>query len=49
VNNQSHPMALQVGFELHWYRVEGVLGQGAFGITYLAHDVCNGLSEKQKY
>ena len=39
MNDQSHPMALQVGFELHWYRVEGVLGQGAFGITYLAHDV----------
>jgi len=32
-------MALQAGFELHWYRVESVLGQGAFGITYLAHDV----------
>ena len=32
-------MALQTGFELHWYRVESVLGQGAFGITYLAHDV----------
>jgi len=39
VNDQSHPMALQVGYELHWYRVEGVLGQGAFGITYLAHDI----------
>ena len=39
MNDQSHPLALQVGFELHWYRVESVLGQGAFGITYLAHDV----------
>ena len=32
-------MVLQAGYELHWYRVESVLGQGAFGITYLAHDV----------
>jgi len=39
VNDQSHPMVLQAGHELHWYRVESVLGQGAFGITYLAHDV----------
>jgi len=39
VNDQSHPMVLQAGYELHWYRVESVLGQGAFGITYLAHDI----------
>ena len=30
--------ALPVGARLLWYRVERVLGQGAFGITYLAHD-----------
>jgi serine/threonine protein kinase len=30
---------LQAGYELHWYRIESVLGKGAFGITYLAHDV----------
>ena len=39
MNDQSHPMVLQAGHKLHWYRVESVLGQGAFGITYLAHDV----------
>ena len=39
MNDQSHPMALQAGYELHWYRVESVLGHGAFGITYLAHDI----------
>ncbi len=39
MNEQSHPIALQDGFELHWYRIEGVLGQGVFGITYLARDV----------
>jgi len=39
VNDQSSPMVLQAGYELHWYRVESVLGKGAFGITYLAHDV----------
>ena len=39
MNDQSHSAELQHGYELHWYRVESVLGQGAFGITYLAHDV----------
>ena len=39
MNDQSSPMVLQAGYELHWYRVESVLGKGAFGITYLAHDV----------
>jgi serine/threonine protein kinase len=31
--------ALQPGFHLHEYRIDGVLGQGGFGITYLATDV----------
>lgn len=35
----KHRQALQAGFELLWYRIDRVLGQGAFGITYLAHDV----------
>ncbi|NRF69522.1 HAMP domain-containing protein [Aquincola sp. S2] len=33
------PLALQPGFRLHEYRIERVLGQGGFGITYLATDV----------
>lgn len=39
MNDQASPVALEPGYELHWYRVERVLGQGAFGITYLAHDI----------
>ncbi len=33
-----HRNALKPGYSLHWYRIEGVLGQGSFGITYLAQD-----------
>ncbi|GAP37408.1 serine/threonine protein kinase [Piscinibacter sakaiensis] len=32
-------LALPAGFRLHEYRVDRVLGQGGFGITYLATDV----------
>ncbi len=33
------PSALPEGFRLHEYRIDSVLGQGGFGITYLATDV----------
>ena len=33
------PLALAPGFALFEYRIDSVLGQGGFGITYLATDV----------
>jgi serine/threonine protein kinase len=35
---QSNEIALTIGSELQEYRIEGVLGVGGFGITYLAID-----------
>ena len=38
MNPQDHAYALPAGYMLEEYRIEGVLGSGGFGMTYLAHD-----------
>jgi len=34
-----HLNALKTGQKLHWYEIRDILGQGGFGITYLAQDL----------
>src|SRR3989442_3943960 len=38
MSDNAFPDALPPQSRLHWYVLEGVLGQGGFGITYLARD-----------
>ena len=38
MNDPAFPDALPAQYRLHWYVLENVLGQGGFGITYLARD-----------
>lgn len=38
-NGYRNIHALPNGYRLHWYEIDGILGQGGFGITYLAHDI----------
>jgi len=38
LRDQQSQYALPIGYQLHWFQIESILGVGGFGITYLARD-----------
>ncbi len=38
MSERQNQHALPIGYQLHWFRIESILGVGGFGITYLARD-----------